>query len=996
MRRRRILSETWPISACFAGYMFWWVLGLSAFIWTLVIVPVLVSILSRGRVRIPRAMVLWFCFLACVLLSGFEVKTGTHFLLFAWRWSLYASAAVLFLFVYNLPRSQRLDRRVLHGLTGLWMGVVFGGYLGLLLHGHTFTTPIQHVLPAHLRANSFVQTLVQPVFAETQAFLGFPVPRPAAPFAYTNLWGGTIAALTPIAFAEIALARRGPWKTVVTVVLFASVIPMVISLNRGMFLSLLVGAVYVAVRLAARGQRRSLLTVLSLVAVAFVVVVATPLGHLVAASFSSTHGNSNATRLSVSSQAIAGANQSPWIGHGVPQASTTGPTASTPAIGTQGQLWTVLFTNGYPATVFFVGFVLWVMWETRRARGMAGLWLHTVPLIALSQILVYGWLPTEVQVVLVASALAYRSCLAPSAADVSQRRERERPLVTSLTVPPEWEREPSTLAMLQQRSAGSVSLSGDPRHVARGSIVNIATMTGGYVLTFTLTVLVSRWLGPRSGGVFFELVAMFMILSTTLTLGADTGLTRWISHAKAVGRTADIGRMIGVAVAPVLVLGGAAAAAIWLAAPEVAHLFLRRYSARSVVSDVRFVAVFIPLGALSTAFVAAARGFGRMWPYMVVEGISKPVLRLAFVSAALIGGSGVYGAVIGWSLPVCLGAAAAAAILMWIVRSEALATGHHSAPSSWPRVAREFWRFTSARSIAGAFQVAVTWLDILLVGALLSTFASGVYAAVSRLVMLGTFALEGTRLAISPHLSALMSRKEFPRVGELYQTATRWLVLASWPLYLLCAVFPGVVLGVFGPRYHVGAGALVILAVAMLVNVGTGNVTVVLLMGGRSSWNVANTVGALAVNIGLNLYLLPRIGIEGAAVAWAASIILDNVAAMVEVWFLYRLSPFGRSYWLTGSLACGVFLAVGEAAKTVIGPTRGALVAAAFIGTLIYGLCIFWLRERLQLSGLIGEIRARGIGSASAAAPAFAQASPAPSVEESTASLSAVPARREP
>jgi hypothetical protein len=36
--------------------------------------------------------------------------------------------------------------------------------------------------------------------------------------------------------------------------------------------------------------------------------------------------------------------------------------------------------------------------------------MHSVALVALAQIAVYGWLPVELQVVMVAAALAYRSC----------------------------------------------------------------------------------------------------------------------------------------------------------------------------------------------------------------------------------------------------------------------------------------------------------------------------------------------------------------------------------------------------------------------------------------------------------------------------------------------------------------------------------------------------------------------------------------------------------
>ena len=75
---------------------------------------------------------------------------------------------------------------------------------------------------------------------------------------------------------------------------------------------------------------------------------------------------------------------------------------------------------------------------------------------------------------------------------------------------------------------------------------------------------------------------------------------------------------------------------------------------------------------------------------------------------------------------------------------------------------------------------------------------------------------------------------------------------------LVFAVFGPLLLGVFGRGFDQGSTALAILSVAMLVNLGTGNVTVVLLMGGKSSWNLVNTAIALALNIGLNLVLIPR------------------------------------------------------------------------------------------------------------------------------------------
>jgi hypothetical protein len=404
----RRLPVTWPIVALFVAFPLWWALGISAFTWPVVAAPMLLALVWRRRTRAPVAMIAWLAFISWVLLSGLQISTGTTVLTFLYRFSLYAAAAVLFLYVYNMPRSRRLDGKVLRSLTIFWMIVVTGGYAGILLGSHTFVPPFEHLIPHGLRNKPFIQELVQPVFAQVQGFLGFPVPRPAAPFSYTNNWGANIAVLTLVAFASIAVAGRGRWRKLLIAMLVASLVPMVFSLNRGMVLSLAIGILYVTVRLAVRGRIGTLASVLAVATLMVIVVALTPLGHLFLAGLSSTHGNSNRTRINLYQQASAGAGASPLFGYGAPKAAvgqTTGP-----AIGTQGQLWLVLYSHGFPALAFFVGFILAVLWQTRRARGTVGLWLHAVPLVALSQIAFYGWLPVELQVVMVAAALAYRRC----------------------------------------------------------------------------------------------------------------------------------------------------------------------------------------------------------------------------------------------------------------------------------------------------------------------------------------------------------------------------------------------------------------------------------------------------------------------------------------------------------------------------------------------------------------------------------------------------------
>ena len=537
-------------------------------------------------------------------------------------------------------------------------------------------------------------------------------------------------------------------------------------------------------------------------------------------------------------------------------------------------------------------------------------------------------------------------------------------------------------------------------------MINLVAMVSGAALTLGLTVLVSRWLQPAGAGAFFELIALFTIASNTFELGADTGLMRWISRARAVGGLSRVRMLVPIALLPVTVIAAAAAAAMWLAAPELARVFLHGLAPGTGAADIRVIAPMVPLGSLSACIVDGARGFGRTWPYLAIEGLGKPLTRIALVLGALLLGFGLRGAVFAWGIPVAAGLMTGWIIFAAVVRSEvpliarvpaprrrrsqrggilssrrraALGSerphnGRHRGPLSGRRRQRlgaEFWQFTAPRALQGIFQVTIIWLDILLVGALISRHAAGVYAAVSKLAMVGTFALEGTRLAISPQISAMLARHELHRATALYQDATRWLMLAAWPLYLVFTIFPAVLLGIFGPRYAPGAAALVVLSLAMLINLGTGNVTAVLLMGGKSSWGAINTGAALTINIGLNLLLLPHLGILGAAIAWGASIVVDNVAALLEVRWVLGLKVFGPGYGLVTAMTVGCFGLTGLAARAVLGQTLPALAATLAIGVAAFGVALYAARDRLQLTGMVAAFRAR------AQSPALAGPGPA-------------------
>jgi O-antigen ligase len=229
------------------------------------------------------------------------------------------------------------------------------------------------------------------------------VPRPRAPFSTTNQWGANVALLTPFFVLHLLGRRTVRWRLATGAVLLAGLVPAVMSLNRGLWMSLGIGLVYVAVRTAARGDRRALLTTIAALAATGALIFLTPLHTIVTHRLE--HRNLN-DRSALYQEASERALASPVLGLGAPIHDDDRPNG--PSVGTHGQFWTVLVSQGVVGVTLFVGWLLASLLATWRAPGRL-LWVHAVVLIGMIQLPYYAMVPVPIHLVVVALALLERA-----------------------------------------------------------------------------------------------------------------------------------------------------------------------------------------------------------------------------------------------------------------------------------------------------------------------------------------------------------------------------------------------------------------------------------------------------------------------------------------------------------------------------------------------------------------------------------------------------------
>jgi hypothetical protein len=355
--------------------------------------------------------------------SVIRVDDADKYIRFGYFASLYIGATIVLLYVFNISERSLPTERVIRVMTIFWMLVVGWGVLGALMPTFEFTSPVEVVLPQRLAGNEFISELVHPALASVQDILGYDHARPKAPFTYATNWGAAYAFLVPFVILDWRRSRSRPWKMLTAAAFILSLIPMVGSLDRGLWLSLGSGLVYAALRLAMGGKTKLMRTVVMVLFGILLVVYLTPLRGLVSDRFANPHSNEG--RMNLYTEAIDRIGESPLLGFGSPQPSRINP--NLPPVGTQGQFWQVLISHGIPGVILFLSWFLYQFWRLRSTATDVGFWCHTLILIALVQVPFYDSIGIPLTIVMVGIAIAQRERRL-----ASSRLHREEPGMSPL------------------------------------------------------------------------------------------------------------------------------------------------------------------------------------------------------------------------------------------------------------------------------------------------------------------------------------------------------------------------------------------------------------------------------------------------------------------------------------------------------------------------------------------------------------------------------------
>lgn len=415
------------------------------------------------------------------------------------------------------------------------------------------------------------------------------------------------------------------------------------------------------------------------------------------------------------------------------------------------------------------------------------------------------------------------------------------------------------------RSVAAIAAAPDDRSRAqRDAVVAFAVRVASAGLIYLSQIVMARWMGGAGYGIYVFVWSGVLLLGGLAGLGLNLGMIRLVSEYRARGQDNLLrgllcgGRMLalasGTATATLALL------ALWLFSGRIPDTYL---------VPACIVLAAVPLFTLTDVQDGIGRGHGWMGAALMPPYILRPLLLLGTMTAAHFAGLPMTGTM----------AAVAAVVSTWgagLVQSLSMQRRLRALRRGGPRV-YDFprWLETSLPLLViGAADILLQNADVFVISRYMDPADVGIYYAAAKTMSLILFVHYAVGSAVANRFAALGATGDRAALAAFVRDAVNW---TFWPSLAAAVVILALgmpLLWLFGPQFTSGYPVMFVMVLGFLARSAMGPAEFLLNMVGGERACAMNLAGAAVVDIVLNLILVPRFGLLGAATATAASLVL--------------------------------------------------------------------------------------------------------------------------
>lgn len=413
-----------------------------------------------------------------------------------------------------------------------------------------------------------------------------------------------------------------------------------------------------------------------------------------------------------------------------------------------------------------------------------------------------------------------------------------------------------------------------------GNIANI-------FFKLAISIVLTRSLGPQFFGLYVLTLSIIGFGEIIALFGLEDTLVKFVSEFRALGDAPRLrGAVFGV-VGLVVILSSIICGGLFLLSPYLADTV---FGKPNLIPVIKIMAFSLPFSSLYRLSNAALQGVQLIKYKVFVQQLFLPFCRLSlFVISVFILRYDINGIVGAYVVTEIMGAIFSVYLLLRHIPE---------LPAFKPiRVeSKRILSFSSSLFFSTLFKHIMNRADVLIMGHFLPAAMIGIYGIAKRFTPFIILPLQAFNNIFAPMISDLYTNLKMKELKDQFKTIARWIFTCSLPIFTLLTFYSKPILSIFGTDFVAGYSVMILLCIGQVVNAASGSVGYMLMMTGRPLANTFNSFLLCITNVLLNIYLIPRYGIIGAALAFVFSNSLVQLLRLIEVWYFLKIHPYRQNF----------------------------------------------------------------------------------------------------
>ena len=294
------------------------------------------------------------------------------------------------------------------------------------------------------------------------------------------------------------------------------------------------------------------------------------------------------------------------------------------------------------------------------------------------------------------------------------------------------------------------------------------------------------------------------------------------------------------------------------------------------------LSLLAPLQGFDRLFLELFSVFGKPRAIFFRRFVLAPALRLGAVLVLAMRHGGPVSLAVGYVVAGGIGLFFYGTMLAGLLRERGLLRREAWAALRVP--ARPIFAFALPLLTTELVFIGIQQTDALMLGQMVGATAVASLRAVAPVARLNQVVLDIFGILFTPLAARLFQRGDHAGVNRLYWNTTTWIAVLTFPVFALTFSLARPLASLmFGARYADSGELLAMLSLAYYVHAAVGPNGLTLSVYNLVRYSVLVNVLALALHVGANLILIPKLGAKGAALATTMTL---TVHMLLKQWGL--------------------------------------------------------------------------------------------------------------